>query len=62
MKPFSAARDSDRRSTCRGSAQLAEPSGSRMSQNILALSPDRPPSNGNTWNVAGSGIATMSDS
>ena len=39
MKPFSAALDSARRSTCRGSAQDGEPSGSRMSQNIRALSP-----------------------
>ena len=62
MKPFSAALDSARRSTCRGSAQAALPSGSRMSQNIRALSPLTPPSNGNTWNVVGSGMATMSDS
>ncbi len=62
MKPFSAALDSARRSTCRGSAQDAVPSGCRMSQNIRALSPEPPPSNGNTWNVVGSGIATMSDS
>ena len=33
-----------------------------MSQNIRALSPLTPPSNGKTWNVVGSGIATMSDS
>ena len=33
-----------------------------MSQNIRALSPDAPPSNGKTWKVDGSGIATMSDS
>ena len=33
-----------------------------MSQNMRALSPDIPPSNGNTWNVVGSGLATMSDS
>ena len=62
MKPFSAAFDSARRSTCRGSAQDGEPSGSRMSQNMRALSPLAPPSNGNTWNVVGSGMATMSDS
>jgi hypothetical protein len=43
-------------------AQLALPSGSRMSQNIRALSPDAPPSNGKTWKVVGSGMATMSDS
>jgi hypothetical protein len=54
--------DSIRRSTCRGSAQAALPSGSRMSQNIRALSPLAPPSNGKTWKVVGSGIATMSDS
>ncbi len=62
MKPFSAARDSARRSTCRGSAQDGEPSGIRMSQNIRALSPLPPPSNGRTWNVVGSGLAIMSDS
>ena len=62
MKPFSAALDSARRSTWRGSAQDGARSGSRMSQNIRALSPLTPPSNGNTWNVVGSGMATMSDS
>ncbi len=62
MKPLSAARDSMRRSTCRGSAQDGLPSGSEMSQNIRALSPLTPPSNGKTWNVVGSGMATMSDS
>ncbi len=29
---------------------------------MRALSPLAPPSNGNTWKVVGSGIATMSDS
>ena len=29
---------------------------------MRALSPLTPPSNGNTWKVVGSGIATMSDS
>jgi hypothetical protein len=62
VKPFSAALDSARRSTCRGSAQEGLPSGSRMSQNIRALSPLIPPSKGKTWKVVGSGIATMSDS
>jgi hypothetical protein len=33
-----------------------------MSQNMRALSPLVPLSNGNTWNVDGSGSATMSDS
>ena len=33
-----------------------------MSQNIRALSPLPPPSNGKTWKVVGSGMATMSDS
>ncbi|GAB4000367.1 hypothetical protein GCM10029992_32040 [Glycomyces albus] len=38
------------------------PSGVRMSQNMRADSPMPRPSNGKTWNVVGSGMATMSDS
>ena len=62
MKPISAAFDSVRRSTCRGSAQDGEPSGIVRSQNIRAVSLCRPWVAGITWNVPGSGLASMSDS
>src|SRR5215475_7004243 len=50
-----------RLSTQRGSAYDGEPSGSRMSQNILAT-PGYSPRHGSNWNVEGSGRAIMSDS
>ena len=53
---------SARRSTCRGSAHAGEPSGSVMSQNIRAVSLGCPLADGITWNVPGSGLASMSDS
>ena len=58
----SAALPSARRSTCRGSAQAGEPSGRVMSQNIRAVSLAWPAVAGSTWNVPGSGLASMSDS
>ena len=62
MKPISAAFDSARRSTCRGSAQDGEPSGVVRSQNIRAVSLEPPLADGITWKVPGSGLASMSDS
>ena len=59
---MSAALASARRSTCRGSAQDGEPSGRVMSQNMRAVSLGRPLGAGITWNVPGSGLASMSDS
>ena len=59
---MSAALASARRSTCRGSAQAGEPSGSVMSQNIRAVSLGCPLAAGITWKVPGSGLASMSDS
>ena len=59
---MSAALASARRSTCRGSAQAGEPSGSVMSQNIRAVSLGCPFADGITWKVPGSGLASMSDS
>src|SRR5215472_2015857 len=50
-----------RLSTQRGSAYDGEPSGIRMSQNILAT-PGYSPRHGSSWNVDGSGLAIMSDS
>src|SRR5436305_12668377 len=50
-----------RRSTCRGSAYEGDPSGIRMSQNIRAV-PGAWSRHGSTWNVVGSGRASMSDS
>src|SRR3954471_6871785 len=50
-----------RRRTCRGSAYDGDPSGMRMSQNIRAV-PGASPRHGSTWNVCGSGRASMSDS
>src|SRR5947209_6583090 len=50
-----------RRRTCRGSAYDGDPSGIRMSQNIRAV-PGASPRHGSTWNVCGSGRASMSDS
>ena len=63
MKPASLAFDSVRRRTWRGSAHDGAPSGIAMSQNMRAEygSPSGV-SHGSTWNVAGSGLATMSDS
>ena len=61
MKPFSAAALSVRLSTKRGSAYDGLPSGITMSQNIRAV--DGPsPRQGRIWNVAGSGLASMSAS
>ena len=59
---MSAALPRARRSTCRGSAQAGEPSGSVMSQNIRAVSLTPPLALGITWKVPGSGLASMSDS
>src|SRR6516164_10912020 len=50
-----------RLSTQRGSAYDGDPSGIRMSQNILAT-PGYSPRHGSNWNVDGSGLAIMSDS
>src|SRR3954462_6404269 len=50
-----------RRSTWRGSAYDGDPSGMRMSQYIRAV-PGASPRHGSTWNVCGSGRASMSDS
>ena len=44
-----------------GSAKLGDPSGSMMSQNIRAV-PGLSPRQGSTWNVEGSGLASMSAS
>jgi len=52
---------SARFSTYRGSAKDGAPSGRRMSQNIRAV-PWVAPRQGSSWNVDGSGWATMSDS
>ena len=52
---------SARLSTWRGSAYDGEPSGIRMSQNMRPV-PGLAPRHGSTWNVHGSGLATMSDS
>ncbi len=61
MKPFSAAFDSVRLSTNRGSAYDGDPSGITMSQNIRAvLGPS--PRHGRIWKVDGSGLASMSAS
>ena len=60
MNPRSAAFDSARRSTYRGSAHDGEPSGMGMSQNIRAESAGRPSGSGRIWKVAGSGRASMS--
>ena len=58
---MSEARARARWRTCRGSAMLGVPSGRVMSQNIRAV-PGASPRQGSTWNVAGSGWASMSAS
>ena len=61
MNPFSAARARVRLSTWRGSAKDGEPSGITMSQNIRAVDGSSL-RQGSSWNVVGSGLASMSDS
>ena len=57
-----AIRSSARRRTCRGSPSYGLPSGVTTSQIIRATFERSPSFRGMSWNVSGSGIATMSDS
>ena len=61
MKPIARARSRLRRRINRGSPGNGVPSGAAMSQNMRD-SRTPPFTAGRIWNVAGSGIATMSDS
>ena len=61
MNPLSAAVARMRLRTKRGSAYDGDPSGITMSQNIRAVVGPSP-RHGRIWNVAGSGLASMSDS
>src|SRR5438105_5043890 len=60
-KPICAIRSSARRSTCRGSPSYGSPSGLTTSQ-IIRPTTGSPGPEGSSRKVAGSGIATMSDS
>ena len=61
-KPISFMRATARRSTCRGSPSYGSPFGVTTSQIIRATFERSPSEYGISWNVVGSGIATMSDS